>query len=92
MLFVAVASLIDKHALPKNQQLKQADLAKMKYRALIYERHRRGGLCLGGAAPGDLVLVIDYCWSSNVKIFHPEIGFGFILRDSLLKLEEAERK
>ena len=91
MLFVAVASLIDKHALPKNQQLKQADLAKMKYRALIYERHR-GDRCLGGAAPGDLVLVIDYCWSSNVKIFHPEIGFGFIMRDSLLKLEEVESK
>jgi hypothetical protein len=91
LLFVAVASLIDKHDLSKSSQLKQADLVKMKYRALIYERHR-GGLCLGGAAPGDLVLVIDYCWSSNVKIFHPEIGFGFIMRDSLLKLEEAECK
>jgi hypothetical protein len=83
--------LIDKHDLSKSSQLKQADLVKMKYRALIYER-QRGGLCLGGAAPGDLVLVIDYCWSSNVKIFHPEIGFGFIMRDSLLKLEEAECK
>lgn len=91
MLFVVVASLIDKHALTEYQQLKQADLAKMKYRALIYERHR-GGRCLGGAAPGDLVLVIDYYWSNNVKIFHPEIGFGFIMRDSLLKLEEAECK
>lgn len=64
----------------------------MIYRSLIYER-RTGGLCLGGAAPGDLVLIIDDNEkSSNVKIFHPETGSGFVIRANLLKLEETECK
>ncbi len=56
------------------------DLARIKYRDLIYTT-RRGGDCIGAADKGDIVVVIDDNKTSRkVKIFHLTHGIGFITR------------